>query len=188
MTFAPEYECVRRTLVSATAFTMSAAAFLVAGCATAPDHGSCVDASVPRGESRASIELNLQPQGPFFYLRSVDNHFAIVVPPQRAVDLLKTGDRTSQELLELLQKDMPITSDTDLFRYALRDSFYLKRIEDTTAELLARGEASLFYAGTGEYLSTVEVKKENYPEGRSRTFHEPIGKEMIASTHDCVSD
>ena len=151
----------------------------------------CLVPAIPRGESRASVGLMDKIASPYLYFRLFDYNFAILVSSDSVHrDLESTavsGNKDAKELLALVGKDLPLERNTDLFKYVLADSYQLSIIQRTLVNLLERGEAAVFDAGTGRLLSTIRVKRVNSDHARSRTFY-TSGKTILLQSLDCIEN
>ena len=127
----------------------SLVALATSGCTSVPRFSSeCsaqhADASNVRMEL-TEVKLLPMPQGPVFYL--VTDHYAILMPPDGVTELLrswvKSGTSTSNEmLLETIEADLPLTTDTDLRKYSIRRTRFDLGLPHIAAALLHEGRAS----------------------------------------------
>lgn len=151
----------------------------------------CFDSTMSRGESRSSVKLVPEIASPYFYFRSFDYNFAILVTPSRVQSALEAaasnGNRDAKALLELVGKDLPLTGNTDLFKYVLSDSHQLSIVQRVMVNFLERGEAAVFDAETGQLSPTIKVRHVNTDRARSRTFY-AVGKTILLQSLDCIEN
>jgi hypothetical protein len=130
-----------------------------------------------------------QISAPYFYYRSYDHQFAILITQENFIRRLEAaisaGNKDAKELMNLVKKDSPLKQDTDLFRHVLSDPYLFSFVERMLVEPLAHGEVALIDAGTGEPVPRIEVKQYNSASGRDRRFYTPHRVEFFRSL-DCV--
>jgi len=157
------------------------ALFGVAGAAQAD---FCFDPNAPEGFTRQTIPLKhwVAVTGPHFYYRLLDQCCVVLVSADRVTSLLASSTNEQyQKLLTLIQKDVPLTRDTDLFSYVLSAPVYVGDVPQVLADLLERGEAILFHVLAKKPLPTIELRRGNEEMARFRNFYYPGGVVLLES-------
>jgi len=110
--------------------------------------------------------------GPAFYLRVITNPnrpLVLFFKPEDVVAALQ-----NDSWLAVIQQDLPLHTDTDLFKYRLRGTRYWFGLEALVTELLGSGRAAVALAGHAGDLTDPE--RGNIPsivmvtEGKERAF------------------
>ncbi len=183
--------CAQRPAICVRSMIGVTAMVLLLGAHQRTFASGCLVTDMPRGESRASVGLMEKIADPYFYFRSFDYNFAVLVIPASLRGALESaaanGNKDAKELLALVTKDLPLDRNTDLFKYVLADSYQLSAIQRTLVNLLERGEAAVFDAETGRLLSTISGKRVNSDHVRSRTFY-ASGKTVLLQSLDCIEN
>ena len=91
-------------------------------------------------------ELLDRPAGPAFYFRL--ENFVVVVAPERLLHQLEKPTLTFHPLHDarlraLVQADLPLREDADLFKYILKDPELYNRVYAVLSELLIGGNATV---------------------------------------------
>lgn len=152
---------------------------------------ACIDSAIPRGESRSSVKLLTDVEKPYFYFRTFDYNFAVLVTAKSIRSALESassnGSKDAGNLLKLIAKDLPLIQNTDLFKYVLLDYYQLSVIQRTLVELLESGDAAVFDAETGHLSETIELRRNNSEHIRARAFYDP-NKEVLFRSVDCIEN
>jgi len=112
-----------------------------------------------------------------------------VEPGELVKELARTDEghgRYYSELLQLVQKDVPLRQHTDLFKYVLADYIQASTIQAVLADLLERGKVGIYSVGTGGLLPRAELKRANATTIRTRSFYE--GGNLIFFQSVCVAN
>jgi hypothetical protein len=159
--------------------------------AEATDSLSCQNAALPAGNSIAVVPLRRDIAPAYFYYRSFDYDYVLVVSQESVISALNkrasTGNKTASALDALIKKDLPLSESTDLFRYVLKDPYYFSLIQWILVDLLARGDAAVMYAPGGDFIAQVTVSRDNGASGASREFRGPYG-EILLFALDCIQN
>ena len=151
----------------------------------------CRDPGVPKGESRSRVRVLSHIKAPYFYFRSFDYNFVVVVTPDSLRAELEVeasgGNKEAGELRDLVGRELPLSQNSDLFRFVLDDAYRLSFIQRLMVIFLARGDAAVFDAETGEFVPAIEVEQSNSTLARGRTFYGPHRVVLLRSL-DCVSN
>jgi hypothetical protein len=151
----------------------------------------CLDPAIPHGTTQSTVQLATKIPSPYFYYRSFDDDFAILVAPQVVTNFLESasakGNHDAEKLLAAVRKDMPLTQSIDLFRYVLADYYRFSFVQRMLVELLNQHKVSVFDAETGELQQSVALKIENLSRARSRTFYDS-NRSVLLYSLDCVED
>jgi hypothetical protein len=116
---------------------------LVATSLQAKECGQKIRGQLPE---RIIKELLERPAAPAFYFRL--ENFVVVVAPERLLHQLKEPTRTvhpphDARLLALVEADLPLRDDADLFKYILKDADLYNRLYAILSDLLIGGNASV---------------------------------------------
>ena len=99
----------------------------------------------------------------------------------------KGGSRAAADLLGLVSQAQPISQNTDLFRYVLKDSYHFSIIQSILVDEVDAGRAAVYEATTGNFLPSVQVTRSNGASSRTRDF-ETVSGERILWSLDCIAD
>lgn len=166
------------------ATSMTLALLSVAGAAQA---ALCVDPSAPEAFTGQTIPLKhwVAVTGPHFYYRLLDQCCVLLVSPDRVTSLLASSkNEQNQKLLILIQKDLPLARDIDLFSYVVSSAVAVGDVQHLAADLLEGGEAILFNVLAKKPLHTIELRRGNEELSRSRNFYYPGGV-LLLESRDC---
>lgn len=157
----------------------------VAGAAQA---ALCLDPNAPEGFTRQTIQLKqwvALAAGPHFYYRLLDHCCVVLVSADRVTSLLASSTNEQyHKLLTLIQKDVPLARVTDLFSYVLSAPVGVLVVQGVVADLLERGEATLFDVSYKKPLPKIELRRGNEELSRFRNFCYPGGV-MLLESRDC---
>lgn len=143
-----------------------------------------------------TIHLPSRPTGLVFYMLTSDqfysgNHYAILMKPEDLIDELEA--RVAElhvdddlELLQQLKKDMPITSNQDIFKYSVSNTKLLPRTKFIVDKLLAKSKASVTdlwsSKALGDPLSEIILMDvENH--GTMREYCAPVDRSILSLTY-----
>ena len=151
----------------------------------------CLASALPRGESHASITALDKIASPYFYFRSFDYSFAILAAPSSVRQALevsaKNGSKDAKGLLAMVERNWPLTRDTDLFGYVLADSYQMSVVQRVLVDLVEHGDVAVFDAQTGQLIPTISVKRINSKRSRTRVFY-VSGKTILLQSIDCIEN
>lgn len=103
----------------------------------------CGEAIYSYRPERRTIVLQKVLPSPAFYMRS--GRFVIVFKPDDVARLLKNSPRIARDsvLLSAITKELPLTVDTDLFKYAFTSTAAYGQANDVAGELIQSGQATM---------------------------------------------
>jgi hypothetical protein len=161
------------------------------GCASSPgsspvcgDHGTLLAHTT---QVATSINLKVRSDKPMLYV--ISNHYVVLLPSKDVTDLLQSwssngGSPYAPALRALLAADIPLSDDTDLHKYSIKDTRIESLPRYIAATLLEAGKASvvdLWRMNTEKHLSSVTmVTLAN--DGVWRDFCEPTGESILFVT------
>jgi hypothetical protein len=149
------------------------------GCAnTSLRTGVCRDAASDTAEPQTSrVHLLMHPARPAYYLFS--SGYFILITQSDALEYLEThSDAVGMGgLLPVMSREAPITSDTDLLSFALKEGSLIYSVNLLVAGLLEGGRAAVIDIGdeSGRYIDHITVRKISNRNGDFRRFCTPGG-------------
>lgn len=117
----------------------------ISGCVNTIDLTSCKASSYSHKGKRNALNIDLSkiPSYSMFYV--IKNYYVVLLKPDSVVNYLKNVGNIGNgaELLALIEKDLPIKENTDLFKYGVINTSFTSDIDFLVAEILQNGDASL---------------------------------------------
>jgi hypothetical protein len=151
----------------------------------------CLSATSPTGVTTKIVTLKAKVEAPYFYYRSFDFNYVLLVSADSLSAALNTSAQTRTadiaSLRTAIKRDLPLTQSADLFRYVLMDPYRFSVIQKLMVELLYRGDVAVMYAPLGDVLASVTVRQSNQTSGSSRDFFGPNDARLMWSL-DCIED
>lgn len=151
---------------------------------------SCLDGSVPAGETMRPVTTSAPISQPWFYFPAMAFGYVVVADPGRLVGHLKVKaaehPRWYGGLLGQISREMPLVRNADLLDQVFADSFQAAPIQSLLADLLERGDAAVFNIGTGAALKEIVLKREVSAESARRTFL--ANGSVVFFNVDCVAN
>lgn len=144
---------------------------------------NCLGLGQPRGETESKVMLIRHIATPYFYFRSMDYNYTVLMRPKPLLKTLQSSTRNdnaeAHELNAAIRHGLPLRQSTDLFKYVLSNYYSFSAIQRAVTQMLQRGEAAVFDARTGEFLRAIRVKHNNSKRMRSTTFYDPEGNVLM---------
>ena len=173
-------------------FTTIILLFSITACSSPSNRSTLLcgqDQDIPLRKSKietSKISLPIRSSHPVFYLPTAESkyiRYVIAVNPEKfTLQLQKHINdwhvEKDNELLNLIKKDMPLSADTDLLKYAFGDLNLLGRAEFALAAMLESGDASLidlYGSKSNKELSNIQISKVENDYGESRYYCNQYG-------------
>jgi hypothetical protein len=163
---------------------------LLAGCALASghpprcgDHGELLKTTK---QMTRTITLRSRPAKASYYLLS--DHYVVFMDPAELVSFLGLkvageGIRADKQLLQLVERDIPLQNDIDLMSYSFENPGLFDLPNGVAADMLGNGTASVIDLSKNDRIALPTITAMTLEGmGRWRDFCEPQGESILFIT------
>jgi hypothetical protein len=167
--------------------------FVIAGCASHPGNPPvCGGLPNPRADETRTItpiSLKVRAKSPMFYWKT--NYYFVLMPPDSVVNFLKSevernGLYKADDLLALIKADIPLSDDTDIDKYTLKNHKLWNSPEFIASKLLEDANASVIsWAELDDKQNVLDIELLHLEAhgGKWRVFCGPDGEEIFEVNH-----
>lgn len=156
------------------------------GCTSTPPIATYAGRTeIPEGSSLQRAQLLHYKPEPYFYFRPLDFKYVILLSPETLIAAFARypSPGPSSSLLDALQRDIPLSTNRDLFAYVLDDPDSFASIQYLLFELLSHGEAAVLNSTTGTLAPYVEI--DNSADGYCRARPIYVNGEFLWGWRNC---